>query len=184
MVDHHARQRPAHRRTRELRARIGCCAHVLTPRMSTPLTPVAAHAHMHDKWGATRRGSCTGRLTTVSRTSPWTPAPSTPPILTSDPSHQHCTVWPNALAPHLQPKAIQARERSQIRAANDSIRHVEVFQMDGVAISIIERPRPLHNHDTPNAAHNTYTPNYEEPSNACWPGTSTHPTSRKKPCGS
>ena len=37
--------------------------------------------------------------------------------------------------------------------------------MDGVGISVIERPRPLHNPDTPNATHHTYTPNYEEPSN-------------------
>lgn len=42
--------------------------------------------------------------------------------------------------------------------------HVEVFQMDGVAISIIGRPRPLAGHDTPNPANNTYTLNYEEPS--------------------
>ena len=35
--------------------------------------------------------------------------------------------------------------------------------MDGVAISIIGRPRPLPGHDTPNPANNTYTLNYEEP---------------------
>ena len=35
--------------------------------------------------------------------------------------------------------------------------------MDGVAISIIGRPRPLPGHDTPNPSHNTYTLNYEEP---------------------
>ena len=35
--------------------------------------------------------------------------------------------------------------------------------MDGVAISIIGRPRPLPSHDTPNAAHNTYTLKCEEP---------------------
>lgn len=35
--------------------------------------------------------------------------------------------------------------------------------MDGVAISIIERPRPLPGHDTPNTAHNTYTLKCEEP---------------------
>ena len=69
----------------------------------------------------------------------------------------------NALTRHLQPQAIQARERAQIRAIKDSIGHVEVFQMDGVGISIIERPRPLHNHDTPNPAHNTYTLKCEEP---------------------
>ena len=35
--------------------------------------------------------------------------------------------------------------------------------MDGVAISIIGRPRPLPGHDTPNPAHNTYTLKCEEP---------------------
>ncbi len=35
--------------------------------------------------------------------------------------------------------------------------------MDGVGTSIIERPRPLPGHDTPNAAHNTYTLKCEEP---------------------
>ena len=69
----------------------------------------------------------------------------------------------NALTRHLQPQVIQARERAQIRAIKDSIAHVEVFQMDGVAISIIGRPRPLPGHDTPNLAHNTYTLKCEEP---------------------
>ena len=71
-------------------------------------------------------------------------------------------VWPHALARHLQAQVIQARERAQVRAIKDSIGHVEVFQMEGVVISIIERPRPRHNHDTPNATHNTYTPKGEE----------------------
>ena len=72
-------------------------------------------------------------------------------------------VWLNALARHLQPQAIQARERAQIRAIKDSMRHVEVFQMDGVGTPIIGRPRPLPQHDTPNPAHNTYTLKCEEP---------------------
>ena len=72
-------------------------------------------------------------------------------------------VWPHALARHFQAQVIQARERAQVRAIKDSIGHVEVFQMDGVAISIIGRPRPLPGHDTPNPANNTYTLNYEEP---------------------
>ena len=69
----------------------------------------------------------------------------------------------NALTRHLQPQAIQARERAQIRAIKDSIGHVEVFQMDGVGTPIIGRPRPIPGHDTPNPANNTYTLNYEEP---------------------
>ena len=75
-------------------------------------------------------------------------------------------VWLNALARHLQPQAIQARERAQIRAIKDSIGHVEVFQMDGVGTPIIGRPRPIPGHDTPNRAHNTYTLKCEEPETA------------------
>ena len=75
----------------------------------------------------------------------------------------------NALTRHLQPQAIQARERAQIRAIKGSMRHVEIFQMDGVAISIIERPRPLPQHDTPNPAHNTYTLKCEEPPKGAYP---------------
>ena len=71
----------------------------------------------------------------------------------------------NALTRHLQPQAIQASERAQVGAINGSIGHVEVFQMDGVAISIIERPRPLTGHDMPNPANNTYTLKCEEPLN-------------------
>ena len=91
------------------------------------------------------------------------PAASTPPVLTSNTARQHCMVWLNALTRHLQPQAIQARERAQIRAIKDSIGHVEVFQMDGVGTPIIGRPRPIPGHDTPNPANNTYTLNYEEP---------------------
>ena len=69
----------------------------------------------------------------------------------------------NVLACHFQPQVIQACERGQVRAIKGSIRYVEVFEMDGVGISIIERPRPLPGHDTPNPAHNTYTLKCEEP---------------------
>ena len=69
----------------------------------------------------------------------------------------------NALTRHLQPQAIKARERTQIRAIKGSIGHVEVFQMDGVGISIIERPRPLPGHDTPNPTQHPYTLKCEEP---------------------
>ena len=72
-------------------------------------------------------------------------------------------VWPHALARHFQAQVIQARERAQVGAIKGSIGHVEVFRMDGVGISIIERPRPLHNHDAPNVAHNTYTLRCEKP---------------------
>ena len=50
--------------------------------------------------------------------------------------------------------------------------------MDGVAISIIGRPRPLPGHDTPNPAHNTYTLKCEEPVNVQPTTKIDHPTTR------
>ena len=162
MMNDHARQRPAHRHARELRARIGRLTHILTPHVSTRLAPVAAHAHMQN------RGTLPVRLVRqapdhrVTTNAP-APAASTPPVLTSKTARQHCMVRLNVLTRHLQPQAIQARERAQIRAIKGSAGHVEVFQMDGVGTPIIGRPRPLSGHDTPNPANNTYTLTCEEP---------------------
>ena len=134
----------------------------VAPHVSTLLAAVAVHAHVQD-CGASPvrlvRQAPDHRVTTNALTS----AASTPPVLTSNTARQHCMVWPNALTRHLQPQAIQASERAQIRAIKDSIGHVEVFQVDGVGTPIIGRPRPLPGHDTPNSAHNTYTLKCEEP---------------------
>jgi len=108
------------------------------------------------------------------------PAASTPPILTNNAARQHCTVWPNALARHFQAQVIQARERAQVGAIKGSIGHVEVFQVDGVGISIIERPRPLPGHDTPNPTQHPYTLKCEEPVKALETASQSetaHPTS-------
>ena len=134
----------------------------VAPHVSTLWAPVAAHAHMQDRGtppAGLMRQAPDHRVTRNALA----PAASTPPVLTSNTARQHCMVWLNALTPHLQPQAIQASERAQIEAIKDSIGHVEVFQMDGVGIAIIERPRPLPGHDTPNPAHNTYTLKCEEP---------------------
>ena len=96
---------------------------------------------------------------------PWRHAPQ---LLQDCPARR----WLNALARRLQSKAIQARERAQIRMIKGGIRRVVVFQMDGVGISIIERPQPLHNRDTPNPAQHpntSYTLTCEEPV-MCLPG--------------
>lgn len=42
-----------------------------------------------------------------------------------------------------QTELVEAAERSQVRAGESSVRHVEVFQVDGVGTSILGRPRPL-----------------------------------------
>ena len=162
MMNDHACQRPAHRCTRELGARIGRLAHVLAPHVSTRLAPVAAHAHMQDRGtppAGLMRQAPDHRVTRLALA----PATSTPPVLTSNTARQHCMVWLNALARHFQAQVIQARERAQVGAIKGSIGHVEVFQVDGVGISIIERPRPLPGHDTPNPAQHPYTLKCEEP---------------------
>ena len=87
---------------------------------------------------------------------PWRHAPQ---LLQDCPARR----WLNALARRLQSKAIQARERAQIRMIKGGIRRVAVFQMDGVGTPIIGRPRPLPSHDTPNPAYHPHTLNYEEP---------------------
>ena len=155
----------------------------VAPHVSTLLAAVAVHAHVQDRGAPPvrlMRQAPDHRVTRLALAS----AASTPPVLTSNTASQHCMVWPNALTRHLQPQAIQACERAQVRAIKGSIGHVEVFRMDGVGISIIERPRPLPGHDTPNAAHNTYTLKFEEPFScvvSSVKGVAT--TSRIWPCG-
>ena len=137
-------------------------AHVLTPHVSALWAPVAAHAHVQDR-GVPPVGYVSQapdhRVTCLALA----PAVAAPPVLTNDAACQHCVVWPHALASYFQAQVIQVRERAQVGAIKGSIGHVEVFRMDGVGISIIERPRPLHNHDTPNSTQHPYTLKCEEP---------------------
>ena len=118
MMNDHARQRPAHRCTRELDTRIGRLTHVLAPHVSALWTPVAAHAHVQDR-GAPPVGYVRQAPDHRVTTNALAPAASAPPVLTSNTARQHCMVWLNALTRHLQPQAIQARERTQIGAVTD-----------------------------------------------------------------
>ena len=93
--------------------------HVLAPHVRTPLTPVAANAHMHDR-GTPPAGLVRQAPDHRVTRNALAPATSTPPILTSNTARQHCMVCLNALTRHLQPQAIQASERAQIRAIKDS----------------------------------------------------------------
>ena len=88
MVDDQPSERPAHRRTRELGARIGRLTHILTPHMGALLAPVAAHAHMQDRGTPPVRlvrQAPDHRVTRLALAS----AASTPPVLTSNPASQH-----------------------------------------------------------------------------------------------
>ena len=130
MTNNHARQRPAHRCTRELRARIGRLTRVLAPHVSTLLAPVAAHAHMQDR-GAPPAGLMRQAPDHRVTTNALTPAAATPPILTNNTARQHCMVWLNALTRHLHPQAIQTRERAQVGAIKDSIRGSSELSVGG-----------------------------------------------------
>ena len=130
--------------------------HIVTPHVRTLLAPVGAHAHVHNRGTPPVRlvrGAPDHRVTSHALA----PVAAAPPVLTDNAARQHCAVWPRALAGYFQAQVIQVRERAQVGAIKSSIGHVEVFQMDGVGISIIERPRPLPGHDTPNPTHHPYT---------------------------
>ena len=147
--------------------------------------PVAAHAHVQNR-GTPPAGLVRQEPDHRVMANALAPAALAPPILSNNAACQHCMVWLNALAGHFQAKVIQARERAQVGAIKGSIGHVEVFRMDGVGISIIERPRPLPGHDTPNSAQYPYTPKCEEPvwvachwgRNACVKGVTRAPAER------
>ena len=85
MVDHQAHQRPAHRRTRELRAWIGRLAHVLAPYVGALRAPVTAHAHMQHG-GAPPAGYVSQAPDHRVTRNTLTPAASAPPVLTSNPA--------------------------------------------------------------------------------------------------
>ena len=84
----------------------------------------------------------------------------------SSPTMRHAnTAWSGSMRWPVTSRPRSSRRVNALRSGRSKIviGHVEVFRMDGVAISIIGRPRPLHNHDTPNPTQHPYTPNYEEP---------------------
>ena len=93
-------------------------------------------------------------------------AAAAPPIFIGDPARQHGPIRIEALPGHLQSEFVEAAESRQVSAGEarptGSVRHVEVFRMDGVGTSIIGRPRPLPRH---RRADDLYTLNCEEPDN-------------------
>ena len=103
MMNDHARQRPAHRYTRELGTRIGRLAHILTPHLSTLRALVAARAHRHDR-GAPPAGLARQASDHRVTRDALAPAALAPPILTSDTASQYCMIRLNALPRHLQPQ--------------------------------------------------------------------------------
>ena len=101
MMSNHTRQRPAHRRTRELRARIGRLTHVLVPHVSTLWAAVAAHAHMQDR-GAPPAGLMRQAPNHRVTYDALAPTLSAPPILTHYLAGQDGPIVSYALTYHFQ----------------------------------------------------------------------------------
>ena len=106
------------------------------------------------------------RIPLAPQTSPWCHAE--PPtqrirhtlVRINDTAHEHRAVGINDLASDLEPEAVEAGERGEVRVREGSVRHVEVFRMASVGTSIIGRPRRL---PADRAAHDLYTLNCDEP---------------------
>src|SRR4051794_17604416 len=165
-VLHHDRlQRPPQPTAGQSGPWFGGLAGVLPPHVPAPRTPIAADRHHQ------RRGSPAERLVrqlphdAVARDALATAA-SAPLIRLDDPARQQRTVRLQALTGHDQTELVQSAERGQVGAGelsnSGSVRHVEVFQMDGVGTSILGRPRPL---SRPRRADRLYTLIWDEPLN-------------------
>jgi hypothetical protein len=72
-----------------------------------------------------------------------TSAAAAPVVRVDDPARQDRTIRLEALPDDLKAELVETAERGQVSAGEGSVRHVEVFRMDGVRTSIIGRPRPL-----------------------------------------
>ena len=136
----------------------------VAPHVSTLWAAVAAHAHVQDR-GVPPVGYVSQAPDHRVAYDAFAPTLSAPPVLTHYLAGQDGPIASYTLARHFQAQVIQACEGAQVRAIKGSIRHVEVFRMDGVGTPIIGRPRPLPGHDTPNPAYHPHTLNYEEPFN-------------------
>ena len=128
MLTHDRLQRPGQSTTRQPGPRLGRAAGVLAP---TPGAPLPADRHQQGgRWPAQRlvrqlpRDGVPGASCT--------PAASAPAISAviglQDPARQDRAIGLQTLAEHDQVELIQAAERGQVRAAEGSVRHVEVFQ--------------------------------------------------------
>jgi len=85
-----------------------------------------------------------------------------------DPARQDRAIGLQTLADHDQAELIQAAERGQVRAAEGSVRHVEVFQMGGVGPPSSEDLDTYPGTDAPASIPTSdYTLNREEPAYAC-----------------
>jgi len=98
-------------------------------------------------------------------------AAAAPLIRFDDPARQDRTIRLEPLTDDFEAELVQAGEGGQVKAGEGSVRHVEVFQMDGVGTLIIGRPRRLPS-DRPAAAR--YTLNCEEPANGPDPARRQH----------
>ena len=80
--------------------------------------PVAAHAHVHNR-GTPPAGLMRQAPDHHVTSHALAPTASTPPTLTNNAARQHCTVWPHALARHLNPRS--SRRVNALRSGRSKI---------------------------------------------------------------
>ena len=151
------RSPPAHTR-RDSLAR-GSAARLVSWRHTCP-HPVHRYRQIaSSRVGRQPSGSCASSRVTVSGSS-CTPAASAPALgaVIGLQDRQDRAIGLQTLADHDQAELIQAAERGQVRAAEGSVRHDEVFQMGGVGTSILGRPRHLPGTDAPATIQPATTP--------------------------
>jgi hypothetical protein len=90
-----------------------------------------------------------------------TAAASAPAVRFDDPARQYRTIRLEPLPGDFKAELVEAAERGQVRGAEGTVKHVEVFRMAGVGTSIFGRPRPLLHL---RRADHRYTLNCDEPS--------------------
>lgn len=141
VLTHNSFERPPHPTPRQPSPRLHCPAHVLAPHMTALDTAVPAQPNTQH--GGSPAERLVGQITShhvPSQTA--TTAIPAPVISVDDTALQHRPARSHVLTGHLQPDPVKPTEHGQTRRAEDSVGHVEVFQMGGVRTSILGRPRP------------------------------------------
>ena len=147
VLAHDPLQRPPQTAAREPRPRLGGLAHVLAPHVPAPGAAVATDRDQQCGRPPAERLVCQQPTHRVP-CSALTAAAATPLVGLNDTAGEHGLVRFEPLASHHQSKFVEAAEGGQVSAVEPSIwgrhsgsvRHVEVFPVEGVGTSILGRP--------------------------------------------
>jgi len=142
VLTHDPFQCPPQSATREPCSRRRGLGGVLAPHVPAAGAPVAANRDQQDARAPAQRFVGQPPHHGLARDA-LASAAAAPLIRFDDPARQDRTIRLEPLTDDFKAELVQAGEGGQVRASEGSVRHVEVFQMDGVGTLIIGRPRHL-----------------------------------------